>query len=120
MMSASVSRSVEDLRRFGRLRWLPAGGYGNGLDDDAWAPVLEISEAAVPAVLIALRSASVPAYAALCGPAGPRVSGRARGKPGGCQLWVGASAYGRAEAVLLAVMPHLTQELDSRGDRAWR
>jgi hypothetical protein len=119
-MTASVSRSVEDLRRFGRLWWLPAGGYGNGLDDDAWAPVLEISEAAFPAVLAALRSALVPAYAAARGPAGPQAPGRARGKPGSWQLWVGASAYGRAEAVLLTVMPHLTQELGSRGDRAWR
>jgi hypothetical protein len=110
---------VEDLRRFGRLWWLPAGGDGNGLDD-AWAPVLEISAAAVPAVLTALRSASVPAYAAPSGPGGPRASGQARGKPDGCELWVGASAYGRAEAVLLAVMPHLVHELDSRGDRAWR
>jgi hypothetical protein len=33
---------------------------------------------------------------------------------------VGVSAYGRAEAVLLAVMPHLAHELDSRGELAWR
>jgi len=119
MMSASVQCSVEQLRPFGRLCWLPAGGFGNGLDDDAWAPVLEISETAVPSVLAALGSASVPAYAAPGGSAGPRCSGRPL-EPGSCQLWVGASAYGRAEAVLLAVMPHLAQELDSRGDRAWR
>jgi len=119
MMSASVQWSVEQLRPFGRLCWLPAGGRGNGLDDDAWAPVLEISQAAVPSVLAALGSASVPAYAAPGGSAGPRCSGRAR-EPGSCQLWVGASAYGRAEVVLLAVMPHLAHELDSRGDRAWR
>ncbi len=118
-MSASVVRSFEELRRFGRLCWLPAGGRGNGLDDDAWAPVLEISAAAVSSVLAALGSASVPAYAAPGGWAGPRCSGRDR-EPGSCQLWVGASAYGRAEAVLLAVMPHLARELDSRGDRAWR
>jgi hypothetical protein len=118
-MSASVVRSVEELGRFGRLCWLPAGGRGNGLDDDAWAPVLEISAAAVPSVLAALGSASVPAYAAPCGSAGPRCSGRA-GEPATCRLWVGTSAYGRAEAVLLAIMPHLARELDGRGDRAWR
>lgn len=117
-MSASVQRPFEELHPFGRLCWLPAGGRGNGLDDDAWAPVLEISAAAVPS-LAALGSASVPAYAAPGGSAGPRCSGRAR-EPGSCQLWVGASGYGRAEAVLLAVMPHLAHELDSRGDRAWR
>ncbi len=57
-------RSAMKVRPFGRLCWLPAGGRGNGLDDDAWAPVLEISAAAVPSVLAALGSASVPAYAA--------------------------------------------------------
>jgi hypothetical protein len=30
--------------RQGRLWWLPAGGYGNGLEDAAWAPVLGIGE----------------------------------------------------------------------------
>ena len=63
-MLASVLRSVEELRRFGRLWWLPACGRGSGLDDGAWAPVLQISEAAVPQVLAALASASVPAFAA--------------------------------------------------------
>ena len=28
--------------------------------------------------------------------------------------------FGRAEPVLLAIMPHLTHELDGHGDRAWR
>jgi hypothetical protein len=118
-MTASVLRSVEELRRFGRLWWLPPGGRGNGFDDDAWAPILEISEAAVPAILAALAAASVPAYAAAGGRPGSRSFRRAR-EPGCCQLWVGTSAYGRAEAVLLAVMPHLARELDSHGDRAWR
>ena len=31
-MSASVLRSVEEVRPFGRLCCLPAGGRGNGLD----------------------------------------------------------------------------------------
>jgi hypothetical protein len=119
-MSQVVLRSVEELRRrFGRLYWLPACGRGNGLDDDAWAPALQISEAAVPQVLAALAAASVPAFAAPAHPAGPRSSVLARERAGS-QLWVGASAYGRAEAVLLAIMPHLAHELDSRGDRAWR
>jgi hypothetical protein len=118
-MSPVTSRSVEIRRRFGRLYWLPACGRGNGLDDEAWAPALQISEAAVPQVLAALAAASVPAFAAPAHPAGPRPSGLAR-EPAGSQLWVGASAYGRAEAVLLAIMPHLAHDLDSRGDRAWR
>ncbi len=39
-MSSVIARSVEDPGRFGRLCGLPACGRGNGLDDDAWAPVL--------------------------------------------------------------------------------
>jgi len=104
--------------RCGPLWWLPRGGQGNGLDDDAWAPILEISQAAIPAVLVELQVASVPAYAApadLAGRSPHRTSERL-----GWKLWVGASAYGRAEAVLLAVMPHLTREPDSRSERAWR
>jgi hypothetical protein len=78
-MTVPVSRPVARLGRFGRLWWLPAGGHGNGLDDCAWAPVLQVSG----------------------------------------QI-VGASAYGRAEAVLLAVMPRLAREAAGRGDTAWR
>ena len=119
-MPPVMLRSVEELwGRFGRLYWLPACGRGNGLDDDAWAPVLQISEAAVPQVLAALAAASVPAFAAPAHPAGARSSVLTR-EPASSQLWVGASAYGRAEAVLMAIMPHLDHELDSRGDRAWR
>ncbi len=37
-MTAPISRPAEQAARPGRLWWLPAGGYGNGLDDDAWVP----------------------------------------------------------------------------------
>ncbi len=47
-MTARVSRPAEQSSRPGRLWWLPAGGQGNGLDDDAWAPVLEVSQRIVP------------------------------------------------------------------------
>ena len=50
-MSASVSRPAEQTGRRGRLWWLPAGGHGNGLDDDTWAPVLEVSEQVVARLL---------------------------------------------------------------------
>jgi hypothetical protein len=36
------------------------------------------------------------------------------------QLWVGVSAYGRAEGVQLAVMPRLAREATGRADAAWR
>jgi len=50
-MSASISRPLQQLQRFGRLWWLPTGGQGNGLDDDAWAPILEVGAGLVERVL---------------------------------------------------------------------
>jgi hypothetical protein len=118
-MTASVSRPAEHMGRFGRLWWLPAGGYGNGLDDGAWAPVLEVSEQIVPDVLRLLAEVGVPAYAAPAHPAAGRLRDRTK-RPEGYQLWVGASAYGRAEAALLAMMPHLARRAAGCADSAWR
>jgi hypothetical protein len=114
-MTAPVSRPAAQPGRFGRLWWLPAGGYGNGLDDQAWAPVLQVSGQVVPQLMSALREAAVPAYAARLRQ--PRDRGW---QSESYQLWVGASAYGRAEAVLLAVMPRLSREAAGRADAAWR
>jgi hypothetical protein len=118
-MTASVSRPAVQLSRFERLWWLPAGGYGNGLDDRAWAPALQISEQIVPQVLDALRDAGVPAYAARVRAPLRRSQDRVR-QPDSYQLWVGASAYSRAEAALLAVMPRLARAAARRSDSAWR
>jgi len=106
-MTAPVSRPAPRYGGCGRLWWLPAGGLGNGLDDNSWAPVLEISERVVPQVLSALYLAGVPAYAAPAGLAANRLRDRSA-RPPGYQLWVGASAYGEAESALLAVMPSLS------------
>jgi len=114
-MTAQASRPAAQLHRFGRLWWLPVGGYGNGLDDEAWAPALQVSGQVVQELLAALREAAVPAYAARVG--GPRELGS---RPESYQLWVGASGYGRAEAVLLAVMPRLAREAEAQADSAWR
>jgi hypothetical protein len=118
-MSASVSRPIPEAGRPGRLWWLPPGGHGNGLDDEAWAPVLEVSERIVPALLARLREAGVPAYAA------PARSGAARlrdrtGRPKSYRLWVGASAHGAAENALVVVMPYLAREAARQADSAWR
>ena len=118
-MTAPVSRPVEQSAGFGRLWWLPPGGYGNGLDDAAWAPILEISERIVPDVLRALADAGVPGYAAPAHPPGYRLRDHSQ-QPEGYQLWVGASAHGRAEDVLVAVMPRLVRESAQRADHAWR
>jgi hypothetical protein len=134
-MSASVSRPAPRYGGFGRLWWLPSGGVGNGLDDESWVPILEISERIVPEVLSALRRAGVPAYTAPAGLAARRLRDRSA-RPPGYQLWVGASAYGEAESALLALMPSFAAqdaardgESGKRGgngkdgeqtDRAWR
>ena len=118
-MAASVSRLAEQTGRRGRLWWLPAGGYGNGLDDDAWVPVLEVSERSMPTVLGVLSEVGVPAYAAPARSGASRLKDRTR-RPAGYQLWVGASAYGRAEMALVRVMPFLAREAARHADSAWR
>ena len=115
-MTAPVSRPLSHAGEPGRLWWLPAGGHGNGLDDDAWAPVLEISPQIVPALLEVLREAGVPAYAA---PAYTRPRCRTE-HPESYRLWVGASAYGEAERALITAMPHLAREAARQGGTAWR
>lgn len=119
-MAAPVTRPVQQhAGSFARLWWLPAGGYGNGLDDSSWVPVLEISERIVPQVLGALRDAGVPGYAAPARIAEDRLRDHS-GRAASWQLWVGASGYGRAETVLLAAMPSLDREAAGRADSAWR
>jgi len=119
-MVAPVTRPVQvNAGEFARLWWLPADGYGNGLDDTSWVPVLEISERIVPRLLGMLRDAAVPGYAAPAWLVKDRLRDHS-GRDAGWQLWVGASGYGRAEAVLLAVMPSLDREAAGRADSAWR
>lgn len=115
----SESRPLEHAGQAGRLWWLPAEGQGNGLDDESWAPALEVSEWVVPRVLSILRDAGVPAFAAPARTAASRLRDRS-GQPAAWRLWVGASRYGEAEAALLAAMPSVTAEAAGRADRAWR
>lgn len=118
-MAAPVSRPVEWRGKVPRLWWLPPGGFGNGLDDDSWAPVLEISERTVPKLLRELRLAGVPAYAAPAHSAADALRAGS-GVPPGYMLWVGCSAYGEAEATLLAVMPSLARQAAEEAGTAWR
>jgi hypothetical protein len=114
-MSASISRPVQRPQRLDRLWWLPPGGQGNGIDDRAWAPVLEVDADLVPPLLEAFRAAGVPAYAARAQAALSRRATRTAAAR--CyRIWVGTSAYGRAEETLIVVMRSLT-ELRSRSDR---
>jgi len=109
-MSASISRPVRQPQRSGRLWWLPSGGLGNGIDDDAWAPILEVG-----ADLVApLRAVGVPAYAAETPPTPARRAARTAAVP--CYgIWVGTSAHGRAEETLITVLSSLIGQPDRRG-----
>ena len=116
-MSASISRPLQQLQRFGRLWWLPPGGQGNGLDDDAWAPILEVGAGLVAPLLDAFQAAGVPAYAASTRRAPSLRAARTEEAPG-YRIWVGTSGYGRAEETLITVMPSLTRQPASRGGDA--
>jgi len=106
-MSTSISRPVPQPERFGQLWWLPSGGLGNGIDDRAWAPILDVGADLVAPLLAALRIARVPAYAANV-PATPSWrAARGHAAPR-CRIWVGTSAHGRAEETLVAVLPSMT------------
>jgi hypothetical protein len=76
-MSAPVAVPAQQAERRGRLWWLPGNGCGNGLDDHAWAPVLEVSRQVVPALLEILREADIPAYGA---PRPPGLKSRLRSR----------------------------------------
>jgi hypothetical protein len=104
-MPASVSRPALRAHQLSRLWWLPAGGHGNGLDDTAWTQIADVAAADVGPLLAAFRARRVPAYAA-----SPRARTRRGHRPSSeptCRIWVGASAYGRAEQALLVILPSL-------------
>jgi hypothetical protein len=107
-MAESLSMPAEQSGHQGRRPWLPPGGYRNGLDDEAWLLVLEVSERVVPAVLCALADAGVAAYAVPASSVTSQSGDRAR-RPEPYQLCVGASAYDRAEPTLARMMPYLTR-----------
>jgi hypothetical protein len=105
-MLASVSRPALRGLQLTRLWWLPAHGHGNGLDDTAWTQIAEVNAGDVGPLLAAFRSRSVPAYAATSPLARIRRGRRSSAEPT-WRIWVGASAYGRAEQTLLVMLPSL-------------
>lgn len=106
-MSASAPLPVSHPDRFGRLWWLPPGGHGNGLDDAAWAPIADVDAVLVDPLFRALRVAGVPAYAAPVRRSARSPRRRALIPSGRFRVWVGTSAYGRAEEVLLVTLASL-------------
>lgn len=92
-----------DRTRFGRLWWLPSNGYGNGLDDVGWAPIVDVIPSAVEPILQALLEEGVAAYAVPLGRGGtPRIHRVYR-------LWIGTSRYNAAEDTLMKLLPELDQ-----------
>jgi len=104
-MTGSVSRPSHQ-QQFGRLWWLPWGGEGNGLDDVGWAPIAVVEAALARPLLAALGEAGVPGYAAPSAPR-TRAARRAAGARRDWQIYVGTSAYSRAEETVLAMVPAL-------------
>lgn len=109
-MTASASRPLHRPERFGHLWWLPSRGIGNGLSDAGWAPVADIDVRVVTPLLAELRAAGVPAHIApVTGrPSRSRRRWESSGEPP-CRLWVGTSAYSRAEEVLRTRLPLLLE-----------
>lgn len=108
-MAASAQRSVEKPGSFGRLWWLPSHGRGNGLDDAGWAPIADVDASVVTPLLFELGAAGVPAYAA---PVPVRPGQLLRGQRAEAardRLWVGTSAYSRAEDLLRVRLPVLSR-----------
>jgi hypothetical protein len=123
VMSASVSRPVAQPQRFGTLWWLPSGGISNGIGDDAWAPILEMSADLVAPLLAALREAGVPAYAAAqrhaAAPGHAAAGARRRNDAeAGYRLWVGSSAHGRAEETLIRTLGRMRHGATGQPGRA--
>jgi len=106
-MAGSSHHVVHDLTRFGRPFWLPPGGWGNGLEDTAWAAVVDVNgEHAASVILMRLREAHVPGYAAGLRPAlRTRRGSRPSARP--VRIWVGAASYGRGQSAVLEMLPDL-------------
>jgi len=105
----AAQRSVANPENFGRLWWLPSRGRGNGLSDAGWAPIADVEAFIVAPLLAELRIAGVPAHAA---PVPVRPSQLLRGRPASgarYRLWVGTSAYSRAEDLLRVRIPALSR-----------
>lgn len=111
-MAGANQQVITDVSRWGQPFWLPPGGWDNGLTDDSWAEIAEVtSDLAADLILFRLRDAGVPGYAAHVH---RRPSGRGRSHKGADQrvrIWAGCHAYGRGESALLSYLPNLVRQL---------
>jgi hypothetical protein len=87
-------------RDIAHVAWLPHRGLGNGIDADAWAPVVEVTGPAALRLLDALAVAGVAAFASPIGP----------GREDVWRMWVATRRYSTAEQVMLREMPAILTE----------
>jgi hypothetical protein len=78
---------------------VPHGARHNGLEGDAYVPLLDLDPALTGGLLLALRRAGIAAYAA---PTPPRRRGQRRLTD---RIWVEVWGRGRAEDVVRAELP---------------
>jgi hypothetical protein len=111
-VGAADYRMVE-VESFDRMWRLPAGGFGNGLDDASWAAVVDVSDEPVAhEVLDKTFAAGVPAYATAL-PRLETVGPHSRHRVGiaaSVRIWLGATRYGKGRDVLLGLLPRLVDE----------
>lgn len=114
-MAGATQNVIRELRELGRPFWLPPGGWGNGLDDDSWAAVLDVtSEYIATLLLLSLQEAGVPAYAAAL--KRPLSSRRRAGESWSprVRIWVGAAHHGAGEVTILRLLPGLIEKYGPR------
>ncbi len=110
-MVGSLHHPFADLAARGRPFWLPPAGWGNGLDADTWIAIIDVrGELPATLLLLELRDAGVPGYAAVIRRPHVLGAGRSGAGPLTVRIWVGGEAYGRGESVVLRAMPGLVDQ----------
>jgi hypothetical protein len=110
-MAGSAQHVVRRLEEFNRAFWLPPGGWDNGLDDRAWVALLDVrGEGIASLLLMSLREADVPAYAAVRWRPLRRRAGARQHQPVQVRIWVGARGYGTGRTVLMRTVPGLLEK----------
>jgi len=99
--SYEATDGADNELQFNRAYWLPPHGRGNGFEALFWAPLADLPEDRVDAVLGALGGEGIAAWAA--------ASGRQRGTAASAvgarhDLWVGSTDLDRAQDVVMRAL----------------
>ena len=114
-MAGSEQHVVNAFEKRGKPFWLPPGGWDNGLAAAAWAAILDVtSEPAADLILLELRGAGVPGYAAPVAPPGAAGAWRLRHGGQRVRIWVGSRWFGQAEITIARAVPTLTRRMGPR------